>query len=53
MAGLYGRANLEKVVTVERESKGVVVEGVQLLQGGRVGSQEWRALMAGQTWRRE
>ena len=53
VAGLYGRANLGKVVGVERESKGVEVEGVQLLQGERVGSQEWRAFMAGQTWRRE
>ena len=40
VAGLYGRANLEKVVAEERESKGVEVEGVQLLQGERVGSQE-------------
>ena len=53
MAGLYGRANLEKGVTVERESKGVEVEGVRLLQGERVGSQEWQAFMAGQTWTRE
>ena len=66
VAGLYGRANLEKAVAVERESKGVEVKGVtaekeckgvevggvQLLQGKRVGSQEWRAIMAGQTWRK-
>ena len=35
------------------ENKGVEVEGVQVSQGERVGSQEWRAIMAGQTWSKE
>ena len=30
MAGLYGRANLDKGVAVIRENKGVEVEGVPL-----------------------
>ena len=51
MAGVYGWVNLEKGVAAEKESKGVEVGGVQLLQGERVGSQEWRAIMAGQTGR--
>ena len=35
------------------ENKGVEVEGVPLLQGERIGNQEWWVFMAGQTWSKE